>query len=151
MCFLIILKNLICSKVCFLKYFLYNKLFFTNLQYFKTFFNIHPCLVGPVDYPRRNDAKLNDSAREPLRSISPPQTSHQPEMTQVAMPEFDSNNHAPMYVNGSSSNGSTAPSLHDFSFGTPKEFNVPGLKLPALATVQIDVREVRLKRNAEGR
>lgn len=39
----------------------------------------------------------------------------------------------------------------DFSFGTPKEFNIPGLSLPALATVQLDVREITLQRNANGK
>jgi hypothetical protein len=46
--------------------------------------------------------------------------------------------------------GSHIQNVHEFSFGTPKDFNVPGLKLPALATVLIDVREVTLHRNSEG-
>ncbi|KAI6206910.1 hypothetical protein M3Y94_00968700 [Aphelenchoides besseyi] len=38
----------------------------------------------------------------------------------------------------------------EFAFANPKEFNVPGLKLPALAVVQVDEREITLRRNAEG-
>lgn len=47
----------------------------------------------------------------------------------------------------STSAGTTAA---EFSYGTPKEFNVPGLSLPALAAVNIDVRELVLHRNASG-
>lgn len=51
----------------------------------------------------------------------------------------------------SSESGSCLPSVSgDFSFGTPKEFNIPELNLPALAKVQLEVREITLQRNANG-
>uniref|UniRef100_A0A914C202 Myosin XVIIIA n=1 Tax=Acrobeloides nanus TaxID=290746 RepID=A0A914C202_9BILA len=36
------------------------------------------------------------------------------------------------------------------SFGVPKDFNIPGLSLPALAAVQVDVREITLQKSVAG-
>uniref|UniRef100_A0A915E5W6 Uncharacterized protein n=1 Tax=Ditylenchus dipsaci TaxID=166011 RepID=A0A915E5W6_9BILA len=50
----------------------------------------------------------------------------------------------------SESAASTSGLGTDFSYGIPKEFNVPGLSLPALATVNIDVRNLVLQRDPAG-
>lgn len=85
--------------------------------------------------------------REPLRNLSPPNS----EMTQVVTPRSVKIVHT---MNGSNGNrdsiDSPSQSIGEFLFGTPKDFNVSGLKLPALASVQVDVREVTLRRNVEG-
>lgn len=52
----------------------------------------------------------------------------------------------------SAASSSGAPTtVADFAFDTPKEFNIPGgLHLPALAAVQVDVRDLVLRRDAAG-
>lgn len=79
----------------------------------------------PVDYPSRNadDSGLVISRETPR---SPPQAFDNPQPRMAAkLNQSD-------YFNGSSSNGFEClnQSLSEFSFGVPKEFNVPGLKLP---------------------
>lgn len=49
-----------------------------------------------------------------------------------------------------SSESAASMTAADFAFDLPKEFNVPGLSLPALAAVQIDIRELVLQKNCSG-
>lgn len=81
---------------------------------------------------------LSGNARSPLRSLNTQQPSDEHQDLQQA--------HSSGSSPRSDMNGSTAE-LH---FGRPKEFNLPGLHLPALAAVQIKAREVVLHRNVAG-